>query len=74
MTRLEHWDVNNENLHGDWYERHTADPDITEKMFQWIHKQEPGVKLFLNDYQVITSSAETTVCSNFTNGTLIATC
>eukprot|EP00105_Crassostrea_gigas_P010616 XP_011425963.1 PREDICTED: uncharacterized protein LOC105327293 isoform X1 [Crassostrea gigas] len=58
--KLEHWDVNNENLHGDWYERHTADPDITEKMFQWIHNQEPGVKLFLNDYQVITSSAETT--------------
>lgn len=26
MTRLEHWDV-----HGDWYERHTGDPDITEK-------------------------------------------
>ncbi|XP_022345335.2 anti-sigma-I factor RsgI6-like [Crassostrea virginica] len=62
--KLEHWDVNNEDLHGDWYERHTGDPDITEKMFQWIHNQESQVKLFLNDYMVITSSAETTALRN----------
>ena len=65
LLRLEHWDVNNEDLHGDWYERHTGDPDITEKMFQWIHNQESQVKLFLNEYNIISSSTETTVRHSF---------
>ncbi|XP_062583009.1 anti-sigma-I factor RsgI6-like [Saccostrea cucullata] len=62
--KLEHWDVNNENLHGDWFERHTRDPDITEKMFQWIHQHEPNVKLFLNDYEVINHHYFTTALRN----------
>lgn len=61
---LEHWDVNNENQHGDYFERHTGDPDITAKMFQWIHSQEPGVKLFINEYNVITNSQCTTATRN----------
>lgn len=52
---LVHWDVNNENLHGDYFEKHLGDPDITAKMFHWMHAAEPNVKLFLNDYNVITS-------------------
>lgn len=60
-TRLLHWDVNNENLHGDWYERNTTDPDITPKMFQWIHAQEPDTQLFLNDYSAIPQPSITTV-------------
>ncbi|KAK3084460.1 hypothetical protein FSP39_013920 [Pinctada imbricata] len=59
--KLEHWDVNNENLHGDFYERHTGNPDITAQMFKWIHTQESGVKLFLNDYGVAVKSQYTTV-------------
>lgn len=61
---LEHWDVNNENQHGDYFERHTGDPDITAKMFQWIHQQEPDVKLFINEYNVITNSQCTTATRN----------
>ena len=56
-----HWDVNNENLHGDFYERHTGDPNITNKMFQWIHNQDQSVKLFLNDFNAVTGSDVTTV-------------
>ena len=59
--RLVHWDVNNENLHGDWFEKNSTDPDITLKMFQWIHDQEPETKLFLNDYSAIPQPAITTV-------------
>ena len=32
-VRLEHWDVNNEDLHGDFFERHTGNPNITMQMF-----------------------------------------
>ncbi|XP_056008702.1 anti-sigma-I factor RsgI6-like [Ostrea edulis] len=61
---LEHWDVNNENMHGDYFERHTGDPDITAKMFQWIHSEEPNVKLFINEYNIITNSQSTTATRN----------
>uniref|UniRef100_A0A194AL08 Putative endo-1,4-beta-xylanase A-like protein isoform X2 n=1 Tax=Pinctada fucata TaxID=50426 RepID=A0A194AL08_PINFU len=62
--KLQHWDVNNENLHGDFYERHTGNPDITNDMFSWIHTLEPGVKLFLNDFNVVTSPDVTTAIKN----------
>lgn len=63
--RLEHWDVNNENLHAHPFEDLTHDPHITQKMFDWIHALEPNNKLFLNEYNVITSGDTTTVCFNF---------
>lgn len=62
--KLLHWDVNNENLHGDFFERHTTDPDITHKMFQWIHSIDPSIKLFLNDYSVLPVSTMTTAIKN----------
>ncbi|KAL4218791.1 hypothetical protein ACF0H5_021378 [Mactra antiquata] len=57
LTRnlVEHWDVNNENLHGDWYEQHTGDPNITMKMFRDTHSVDHNVKLFLNDYGIMES-------------------
>lgn len=57
---LEHWDVYNENLHGTYFEQHTGHPNITMEMFNWIHQTEPGVKLFLNEYNVASSSQMTT--------------
>ncbi|KAJ8312922.1 hypothetical protein KUTeg_010295, partial [Tegillarca granosa] len=39
---LVHWDVNNENLHGDYFEKHLGNPDITAKMFHWMHAAEPN--------------------------------
>ena len=53
VSSLEHWDVNNENLHGDFYEKKTLDPNITMKMFEDIHAVDPAVKLFLNDYGIV---------------------
>ncbi|XP_060079695.1 uncharacterized protein LOC132559101 [Ylistrum balloti] len=57
---LEHWDVYNENLHGMYFEQHTGHPNISMEMFNWIHQAEPGVKLFLNEYAVASSSQMTT--------------
>lgn len=50
---LEHWDVNNENLHGDFYETHTGDANITMKMFQDIQAIDADTKLFLNDFGIM---------------------
>jgi GH35 family endo-1,4-beta-xylanase len=57
MSRVKHWDVNNENIHGDWYEQTTGDPNITMKMFHDAHAVDPNVKLFLNDFGVMESYA-----------------
>ncbi|XP_052105820.1 anti-sigma-I factor RsgI6-like [Mytilus californianus] len=57
---LEHWDVNNENLHGDYFEQKTGHLNITMEMFNWIHSLEPSVKLFLNDFGVVNSNLYTT--------------
>ena len=51
--RVEHWDVNNENLHGDFYERHTGNPNITMQMFRDIHNVDQNVKLFLNEFGIV---------------------
>ena len=62
--RLEHWDVNNENLHGDFYERQTGDANITMKMFRDMYALDQTTELFLNDYNVIKYSGNqlATVC------------
>ncbi|WAR31073.1 XYN1-like protein, partial [Mya arenaria] len=50
-----HWDVNNENIHGDYFEQMTGDPNITMTMFRDTHALDPDVKLFLNDFNVMQS-------------------
>lgn len=57
VDSVEHWDVNNENLHGDWYEKATGDPNITMKMFHDVHAVDPSAKLFLNEFGVMESYA-----------------
>lgn len=59
--RLEHWDVNNELLHGQIYEDITGDPNYTQDIFRLVHQLDPGPKLFLNDYNVVSSGASTAV-------------
>ncbi|XP_046338920.2 endo-1,4-beta-xylanase 1-like isoform X2 [Haliotis rufescens] len=51
--KVEHWDVNNENIHGNFFESGTGDVNITMWMFKEVHKVDPTVKLFLNDYGVV---------------------
>ncbi|KAK7104510.1 uncharacterized protein [Littorina saxatilis] len=61
MTRglLEHWDVNNEMLHGSWYQDRAGDPNYNLELFRIAHHADPSVKLFLNDYNVVAGSGFT---------------
>lgn len=57
--KLDHWDVNNELLHGQEYEEITKDPTYTQGIFRLVHQLDPGPKLFLNDYNVVAVGANT---------------
>ncbi|KAK7104507.1 hypothetical protein V1264_019210 [Littorina saxatilis] len=50
---LEHWDVNNEILHFQWYQDRFHDPDYNLELFRLAHQIDPHVKLFLNDFDVV---------------------
>ncbi|XP_071080922.1 uncharacterized protein [Haliotis cracherodii] len=56
---VEHWDVNNENLHGFWFQNKLNDRDYNLDMFRIAHQAGPNVKLFLNDYAVVASGGLT---------------
>ncbi|KAK7104256.1 anti-sigma-I factor RsgI6-like [Littorina saxatilis] len=56
---LEHWDVNNENLYSHWYQERLNDPHYNLELFRMAHQQDPHVKLFLNDVNVVINSART---------------
>ncbi|KAL4233155.1 hypothetical protein ACF0H5_007840 [Mactra antiquata] len=55
----EHWDVNNEMLHGDFYERSTKDITITPQMFSKMNQLDPDAALYLNDYNVLNNGITT---------------
>ncbi|XP_064609211.1 uncharacterized protein LOC135473294 [Liolophura sinensis] len=57
--KVEHWDVNNELLHGQFFEEATGDRDYSKKMFARVHQADPDVKLFLNDYDVVARGGST---------------
>ncbi|KAK7103964.1 uncharacterized protein [Littorina saxatilis] len=56
---LEHWDVNNENLHGQWFQERLHDRDYDLELFRMMHQADPVPKLFLNDYNVVAQGAAT---------------
>lgn len=51
---VEHWDVNNEMLHGSFYRDRLGD-QIVPWMFQQAAAAAPGTLLFVNDYSVISA-------------------
>ena len=52
---FQHWDVNNELLHGNFYGNRLGN-GINPWMFQQAHALAPEVTLFVNDYNVVASS------------------
>ncbi|XP_041350673.1 endo-1,4-beta-xylanase 3-like [Gigantopelta aegis] len=50
---LEHWDVNNENLHGFFFQHGVQDATYNLEIFNISHQTAPNVKMFLNDYAVV---------------------
>ncbi|XP_070202671.1 anti-sigma-I factor RsgI6-like isoform X2 [Littorina saxatilis] len=61
---LEHWDVNNENIHGHWYEQQLHDPDYNLEVFRIAHNADPTMKLFLNDYGKYLAQAKQVKAAN----------
>ncbi|CAH1253936.1 Hypp1279 [Branchiostoma lanceolatum] len=57
--RVAHWDVNNEMLHGNFFERKTGSRQIRYNMFRSVKENDPNVVPFLNDFQIINSGAST---------------
>lgn len=51
--RFAEYDLNNEMIHGNYYADRLG-ADITKKMAQWAYNGDPDVKLFLNDYDILT--------------------
>ena len=51
--RIENWDVDNENIHGGWFEEATGDDFILDHIFQEAFRLDPTTPLFLNDFAVV---------------------
>ena len=53
--------MNNENLHGQWYQNRLNDPSYNLELFREAHQADSSVKLFLNDYDVVAGGGSTYV-------------
>jgi len=51
--RFVEYDLNNEMVHGNYYEERLG-ADITKKMAEWSQTGDPEIKLWLNDYDILT--------------------
>ncbi len=51
--RIAEYDLNNEMIHGNYYEDRLG-PGITKKMAEWAQNGDPGIELYLNDYDILT--------------------
>ena len=52
-ARVAHWDVNNEQNHGTWYEINTNNVNFTEDLFRTVADMDGTTKLFTNDYNIV---------------------
>ena len=53
--------MNNENLHGQWFQDKLHDPSYNVQVFRIAHDADPTMKLFLNEYSVVASGGSTNV-------------
>jgi GH35 family endo-1,4-beta-xylanase len=51
--RFAEYDLNNEMIHGNYYEQRLG-PGITLEMAQWMRTEDPAAVLYLNDYDITT--------------------
>nr|KAG5685295.1 hypothetical protein BaRGS_010213 [Batillaria attramentaria] len=57
--KLAHWDVQNEYIHGHYYEETLHDPSVSMNAFKLARPLDPVPKLYLNDFQAVTTGAST---------------
>ena len=53
--RFAEYDLNNEMIHGNYYEERLG-TDIIKNMAEWCQNGDPDIKLFLNDYDILTGN------------------
>lgn len=53
--RFYEYDLNNEMIHGNYYEEILGDA-VTKDMSDWVLKGDPKAKLWLNDYDILTGN------------------
>ena len=63
VLRLVQWDIQNEHIAGHYYEEKLQDRSITKDMLTRARGLNDSAKLYLNEYQCITSGAHTEVLS-----------
>ncbi|ELU08453.1 hypothetical protein CAPTEDRAFT_53453, partial [Capitella teleta] len=51
--KVHHWDVNNEIIPQQWYEKNTGNPQFTQSMMRTAHLADPNATLFLNEYNIL---------------------
>ena len=59
--RFQHWDVNNEMLHGSYFSERLKPKNIRDWMFNKSKEMDPQAQLFLNDFDVIENGLLTKV-------------
>ena len=50
---VEHWDINNEMLHGQFFVDATGDPFVRADMFKKVEELSPSTMRFVNDYDIL---------------------
>ncbi len=53
--RFAEYDLNNEMIHANYYEDRLG-PEVTLRMCQWVHSEDPEAVLYLNDYDILTGN------------------
>jgi endo-1,4-beta-xylanase len=53
--RFAEYDLNNEMLHANYY-ADCLGPGITKQMADWVKQGDPGARLFVNDYDILTGN------------------
>jgi endo-1,4-beta-xylanase len=53
--RFAEYDLNNEMLHANYYADRLG-PGITKQMADWVKQADPGARLFVNDYDILTGN------------------
>ena len=61
VLRLVQWDIQNEHIAGHYYEEKLQDRSITKDMLTRARGLNDSAKLYLNEFQCITSGAQTEV-------------
>lgn len=54
-NRFAEYDMNNEMIHGNYYEERLG-PGITKQMADWLTVADPGIRLYVNDYDILTGN------------------